>query len=280
MHSSDDTTTSRRRTQARYWLCTIPRADWTPCLPSTADYCRGQLERGDSTGYEHWQLLVTFPSKKTLRQVKNVLCITAHCEPSLSKAANDYVWKEDSRIGEPFEFGIQPFNRNSKTDWDRIRLLASTAKFEQIPSEIYIRYYSNLHKIRSDHLQPLAIERTCFVYWGPTGTGKSHRAWAEAGSLAYSKDPRTKFWCGYGDQCSVIIDEFRGSIDISHLLRWLDKYPVRVETKGSSRPLVASKIWITSNLHPNSWFPDLDYNTYLALERRLIIEEMNKPFTP
>jgi len=69
----------------------------------------------------------------------------------------------------------------------------------------------------------------------------------------------------------VVIDEFRGDIDISHLLRWLDRYPVVVEIKGSSTPLVAEKIWITSNLHPTAWYPNLDPLTYAALERRLNI---------
>ena len=72
----------------------------------------------------------------------------------------------------------------------------------------------------------------------------------------------------------VILDEFRGDIDISHLLRWLDRYPVIVELKGSSAPLVAEKIWITSNLHPSSWYPLLDAATYAALERRLQITHM------
>lgn len=72
----------------------------------------------------------------------------------------------------------------------------------------------------------------------------------------------------------VIIDEFRGDIDVSHLLRWLDRYPVIVEVKGSSCPLVAEKVWITSNLHPREWYPMLDPLTFAALERRLQITQI------
>lgn len=140
---------------------------------------------------------------------------------------------------------------------------------DSIPSEIYIRYYGNLHKIRADSQEPTFRSIECFVFWGATGTGKSHSAWERAGSTAYSKDPRSKFWCGYKDQQVVIIDEFRGAIDVSHLLRWLDKYPCRIETKGSSRVLVANTFYITSNLHPNDWYPDLDQETKSALKRRL-----------
>lgn len=86
---------------------------------------------------------------------------------------------------------------------------------------------------------------------------------------AYSKDPRSKWWDGYQGQEHVILDEFRGSIDIAHLLRWLDRYPVRVERKGSSVPLKATTFWITSNLAPRGWYPELDETTMEALLRRL-----------
>jgi len=111
------------------------------------------------------------------------------------------------------------------------------------------------------------------VFWGRTGTGKSRRAWEEAGLSAYSKDPLSKFWCGYNGQEDVVVDEFRGGISISHLLRWLDRYPVNVEIKGSSVPLRARRLWITSNLNPIYWYPDLDGETRDALLRRLIITQ-------
>lgn len=262
--------------QARFWIVTVPENDFNPHLPTGVAYLRGQLEQGQS-GYRHWQLLVTFTQKKTLAQAKSTLGV-GHWEPTRSVAAEQYVWKIDTRIGEPFEFGEKTPRRNSKCDWDRIRVLASTGKFDSIPSDVYIRYYQNLHRIRSDSVQPISVERSCYVYWGPTGTGKSHRAWSEAGEDAYSKDPRTKFWCGYDDQQHVVIDEFRGAIDVAHLLRFLDKYPVRVETKGSTRPLRATKFWITSNLNPLDWYPELDKETAEALMRRLNIEKITNKF--
>jgi len=129
--------------------------------------------------------------------------------------------------------------------------------------------------IASDFDKPIGMERSAVVYWGRTGTGKSRRAWDEAGFTSYAKDPRTKFWCGYQGEEHVVLDEFRGAIDISHLLRWLDRYPVRVEIKGSSRPLKANKVWITSNLDPRLWYPDVDSETVSALMRRLNITHFN-----
>ena len=65
------------------------------------------------------------------------------------------------------------------------------------------------------------------------------------------------------------------SIDVAHLLRWLDRYPVLVEVKGGSRPLCAERIWITSNVDPRKWYPELDEETNLALLRRLNITHFN-----
>lgn len=151
---------------------------------------------------------------------------------------------------------------------------------ERIPSEIYIRYYTNLHRLRTDNQKPAFRSTECTVFWGPTGTGKSHSAWELAGPEAYSKDPRTKFWCGYDGHEAIIIDEFRGAIDISHILRWLDKYPVRVETKGSSRILVATRFYFTSNLHPSDWYPTIDAETLGALYRRMTIIKKDQVFIP
>jgi len=43
---------------------------------------------------------------------------------------------------------------------------------------------------------------------------------------------------------------------------------------------MASKFWITSNLHPLDWYPDLDKETAAALIRRLEIVHLNKKFIP
>lgn len=202
--------------------------------------------------------------------------MAAHAEPTRSSAAEEYVWKEESAVpGTRFEVGSKSVRRDVPRDWEAIWDSAKRGDMESIPADVRIRCYGTLRKIREDYYVPTAIERDCVVYWGKTGTGKSRRAWEEAGDLAYPKDPRTKFWCGYSGQASVVIDEFRGNIDISHLLRWLDRYPVRVEIKGSAFPLSASKFWITSNIHPKQWYPDLDQETVDAMLRRMKVTQFH-----
>lgn len=184
--------------QYRYWLLTIPHHLFVPYLPPDFDYVRGQLEQGDSTGYLHWQLLAHSKRKITLSALKKTFGNSIHAEASRSEAANEYVWKEDTRVpNTQFELGKLPFQRNNHKDWESVLDHAKRGQFDNIPADILIRCYSNIRRIHQDHLQPTPIERSVDVFWGKTGTGKSRRAWEEAGITAYPKDPNTKFWDGY-----------------------------------------------------------------------------------
>lgn len=255
--------------QARYWMLTIPYEDFTPFLPPNVSYIKGQLEQGNATGYMHWQLIVYYPKKVTLHYVKLIFGDRVHAEPTRSQAAAQYVWKEETAIlGTQFELGKLAYCRNEPKDWDLIIASARSGDFNAIPPDVLVRCYGNLKRIRVDSLEPVPIPKRVFVYWGDTGSGKSRRAWEEASFDAFPKDPNTKFWDGYSGHRSVVIDEFRGAISISHLLRWLDRYPVIVEVKGSSSVLVADTFWFTSNLDPRLWYPDLDNETQSALMRR------------
>jgi len=256
--------------QARFWILTIPHHQFVPYLPPDCCHVVGQLELGEG-GFLHWQLVASFHRKTTLSGVTRTFG-PFHAERTRSDAAREYVWKEDTRVaGTQFEIGELPFRRNAPTDWAKVRQSAISGDLSSIPDDVYVRCYNQLRRISSDHVQPLPLERTCAVFWGRSATGKSRRAWDEAGFTAYSKDPRTKWWDGYCDHECVVIDEFRGTIDISHLLRWLDRYPVRVECKGGTLPLSATRFWITSNLDPRMWYPDVDSETKEALLRRLNI---------
>lgn len=256
--------------QARYWILTIPYNEFVPYQPSGVTYIAGQLECGESTGYKHWQLVVYFRNRVRLSTVKELFGQSCHAEPTRSSYSRNYVFKDETGIsGTRFELGHIPRQRGNDKDWEAILESAKKQRFEEIPGDVLVRYYNNIKRISMDNLEPVAEVRTTTVYWGPTGTGKSRRAWEEAGMDAYPKDPRSKFWDGYQGQKHVVMDEFRGDIDITHMLRWLDRYPVIVEVKGSSTVLKANRIWITSNLRPEKWYKDIDEITVAALMRRL-----------
>lgn len=286
-------------------MLTIPQQHFTPFLPTGVSYIKGQLECGQdgagvnsgggleagsssplsttSTtgeangeqgvpcegGYLHWQLLVVLRKKGTRKTIRGIFG-PYHCELTRSEAADAYVWKEETRVsGTQFELGVRKLRRNNRTDWEYVWEQSATGSIMDIEAGVRFQHYRTIRTIRSDFAQAIGNEREVEVYWGPTGTGKSRRAWEEAGVDAYPKDPRTKWWDGYNGETNVVIDEFRGVIDIANLLRWFDRYPVRVEVKGGSTVLRAKKIWLTSNLQPQDWYPGLDDQTYEALRRRI-----------
>jgi len=262
--------------QGKYWLLTdfnvetnydtAVDAFWTS---KNICWSKGQLEMCPDTQRLHWQFCVCFNKKIRLGGVKTVLGDQVHAELSRSDAASDYVWKEESSQGRRWEFGKTPFKRNCKRDWDSIWDDAVRGDLTAIDAQIKVCHYNSLRKIAMDHMKGEAIEKEVNVFWGPTGVGKSRRAWEEATLDAYPKIPTTKFWDGYQGQGNVVIDEFTGQIEITHMLRWLDRYPVLVETKGSGTVLKANKIWITSNLPPSEWYPNAPAVQMDALMRRL-----------
>ncbi|AUM61644.1 Rep [Shanivirus waseris] len=260
-----------RHAQAKYWMLTIPQHCFVPYLPPGVVYIKGQLESGHLTGYLHWQLIAVYARKIRRRGVLGTFG-PYNAEPTGSAAANDYVWKEDTRVeGTQFELGRLPFKRNCATDWDSTLSAARSGRFSDISAQVQICHWRNLCAIRAEYMPTPAIERTVAVYWGRTGTGKSRRAWEEAGLDAYPKIPSSKFWDGYRGQDHVVVDEFRGDISIGHLLRWCDRYPCLVDIKGSSVALQCRRLWFTSNLDPMMWYPNVDQDSYAALLRRFEI---------
>lgn len=83
-----------------------------------------------------------------LNAVKALFGGRAHCEKSRSSAADDYVWKEDTRVaGTQFELGERPFKRNCSTDWAGVKDAAKAGRLDDIPPDIYVRLYGSLKRI-------------------------------------------------------------------------------------------------------------------------------------
>jgi len=176
--------------QGRFWIGTIGTASgWlVPTLdqlPPNVVWLRGQKELG-AQGFEHYQVCIAY--SRAVRRSVVTSAFPGHWELTRSDAAREYVWKEDTRVpGSQFEIGSLALRRSSKTDWDSVRSLAVSGDLQDVPSDVYVRCYNQLRRIGLDHMQPVALERTCHVFWGSTGTGKSRRAWDEAGLQAYAK---------------------------------------------------------------------------------------------
>ncbi len=105
-----------------------------------AVYVVGQLERG-AEGTPHIQFFMNFKNETRLAALKKH-CGKAHFEPvKKNNGADKYCMKEETRVDGPWEFGVKPVQRNSKTDWEEVKTKAQEGKLDQIPADIYVKLY-------------------------------------------------------------------------------------------------------------------------------------------
>jgi hypothetical protein len=118
----------------------------------------------------------------------------------------------------------------------------------------YIRLHRGIGALRNVLGASRNAPPEVLVYWGLTGTGKSRRAREETVD-PYVWGPEMGQWFdGYDQHTHCIFEEFRGQLPFGFLLRLLDRYDCRVQLKGGNCQFIASKIIITSPLHPRDWY--------------------------
>lgn len=210
-------------------------------------------EIGDKESTPHLQGFVIFHNQKTFSQVKKFFGDRFHIEQTQGTPAqniayctkdNDYV-----EVGEPPKQGF-------RKDIEEVRTLVKEgANMRQIAdvctSFQSLKFAESLMKYQP---HPPAVKRTIKWYYGPTGTGKTRLAIEDSGDDYYITMKDLKWWDGYYGQKVVIIDDFRKDFCTFHeMLRILDRYPYRVQSKGTSFYLSSTTetIIITSAYHPS-----------------------------
>lgn len=233
-----------------------------------------QLEDASST--PHYQGYIEFKSTVRFAGVKRLLS-KAHWEPRRGTQADAiaYSKKEDTRVSGPYEQGIAGGRQGKRTDIDdAVDILIGSRSITDVIAEhpvAFIKYHRGMERLLEATVAQRAGQPKCVLLYGPTGTGKSR--WAQAHYPdAFWKTPNSKWFDGYLDQTTVIMDEFcgaRSEMKLSYLLRLMDRYPLTVEVKGSSRQFLATTIVFTTNIHPKLWY---DYaergEQFMALARR------------
>jgi hypothetical protein len=143
----------------------------------------------------------------------------------------------------------------------------------------YIKYHRGIEKVFASRQRIRSWEVNVIVYWGPTGTGKTRRAFQSepAPSWIYSSDG---WFDGYAGDEVVLFDDFGGhEFKITYLLKLLDRYPMRVRVKGSFVQWAPKTIYITSNINPEEWYPNARRLHKEALMRRITeIHHMDRDY--
>ena len=225
------------------------------------------FENCPKTQRRHIQGYAEFHDPKSLKQLKDIFGKTVHVEPrhGNQRQAIDYCKKGGDfvEIGEP-----RQTNQGQRNDIKRIVELfeAGHTQYELVTNsdELDLNLNSQTVKLLDkletftdrprDPLNPVEV----FWYYGPPGAGKTRAAYEEClstGQPFYMKTNTTgKWYDGYRGEKIIILDDIRTKYyPFTHLLSILDRYPCRIESKGATRNLTATKIYITCPDHPRKF---------------------------
>lgn len=214
-------------------------------------YIIAGLEIGEQ-GTKHIQGYISLKKKCRLSAMKKIHN-KAHWEAAKgnSKQNKEYCSKEGNIL---IEKGTMP-KAGKRTDVDTVKEIIKNGGTMKNITDIATNYQCIKiaeamlkYNEKSRNFKPLIK-----WYYGTTGTGKTRQAFEELGfENTWISGKNLRWWEGYDAHENVIIDDFRADFCTFHeLLRILDRYPYRVETKGGSRQLVAKTMIITSAYHPS-----------------------------
>jgi len=109
----------RGRRQGIFWIVTVPYPNAAAAaleagtLPHHVVWTKGQREKGENSGYEHYQFVLALDKKASYRTITEMFGEGIHAELSRSESAAAYCTKEQTRVGTPWEWGVKPIRRNS-----------------------------------------------------------------------------------------------------------------------------------------------------------------------
>lgn len=230
-------------------------------------------EIAPTTGTPHLQGYVEFRSGKRLRTLHDV-CKEIHWDACKGDQASNI--KYCTKGGVFCEWG-EKGEQGKRTDLTEIRdTIANGGTMLDVAEQnfgSYVRYHRGFERYQYLIEQQSASQwrdvRVSY-YWGDSGTGKSRAAWDEDRGLFAIPDSNTgTWWTGYTNQKTVLLDDFRGTVPLHTLLKWLDGYPVQVPIHGGMTWLKATRIIITSNVPIESLYQNCDERSKQALRRRI-----------
>ena len=214
----------------------------------------------------HLQGAVTFKRAYRFAQLKK-LHGAAHWE--LAKASQDfnYCKKKGSAMVRDEDNGC----KGKRTDLEQIRdgleagdSLLQVHKKAKCLQSIY--FAKSWFQVNEQHL-PRGTKIDVYWYYGCSGVGKTKKVLDQCKPyipLSF------KWWDGYKNEDAILLDDLRPDwCTPSQLLRLLDpyRYNYRIETKGASQPLMATKIYVTTPWHPEDFWKDVKEDPKQLLRR-------------
>lgn len=250
-------------------------------LQDVAKYLVFQTEKGDN-GTTHYQGYIEL--KKPMRVVALHKLVTKDVwfreRNGTRVQARNYCMKEDTRTDGPWEYGSwngKETAQGQRSDLEELSAMihagATPYEIETAMPSTYYRYSNAVQRaqyLKAQQRPKGFREVEVVIVYGKPGLGKTKAAYDLDPNL-YSVPIGKDLWFdGYTGEDTILLDDFSGQMRLVDLLRVLDGHPVQVPVKGSFVYLHCTRIIITTNVHPDTWY---DYtqrtDSLLALKRRV-----------
>lgn len=210
---------------------------------------------GKETGKEGTPHLQGYTEFKTNKRIKSLKELNPRIHWELRKGTSEEASNYCKKENDYYEVGTLSKGKGNRSDIDEVRQLvnegAGMKEVMQVTNSFQAVRFAEKLLTHAEKKRDWPPEVTWL--WGPTGCGKTRRAYEETGGNAWISGKNLKWWDGYDAHEDVIIDDFRADFCTFHeLLRILDRYPYMVEIKGGSRQLLAKRIYITSCYPPDN----------------------------
>lgn len=233
-----------------------------------------QVEHSPSTDRRHLQGYFEFSCTVWKNFVSSLFPTPSQCwtrprgnEPRANAIA--YCKKEGTRIHGPYEYGQFDSTRTQGTRSDIASLGALIKDGATLEDVLEVHPNALLrmpHGIRTamsvarGRTIPKSRDVKVRVIFGSTGTGKSSGVIMGIQEPLYTVDStllsvgsHTIWWEGYQGENHVLWDDYHDWVPTADLLRYLDRYSIKIQSKGGYAHGCWENMYITSNKPPWHW---------------------------
>lgn len=226
----------------------------------------------------HLQGYIYYANRISFNTIKRVLP-RAHIEQAHGTPSDNQ--KYCSKEHEFKEYGTLP-QQGKRTDIEDFRdRIYDGATEEELLDEYaimmakYPKFYQQCRNIVLKREAKKMIQPEVTVLVGEPGIGKTRRIYdTENIDDVYKVEvgdgsANSIFWDNYNGEQVILIDDFHNNFKLDYMLRLLDRYPIKLNIKGGHTWKCATRIYITSNIHPDNWYPNCPTIHRKALFRRI-----------
>lgn len=220
-------------------------------------------EECPTTGRKHYQGMIQFEKHVRFTAVKKLLPPTTHIEPMRGTVEQSLAYcKKDGQYHEEGEW--KTTGQRVDVQWMRDQVVSGEQTCEELKREYPAEFTRCRHVLQdiedAELRKKYRTEMTQGIwYWGPSGVGKSHRAFEGFDpKTCYVKNLADVWWDSYAGHEKIILNDFRGQLKYGELLELVDKWPHTLKRRGREpTPCLAKLVVVTCSMPPERLYANV-----------------------